>query len=701
MKFAAMSALSAVLTVAIVGLASAAGLFLETFDGAPTAPLTYQNPHSWDIFSSGFNTLENGAAVQVAQHGPACDRPGFPYTTSNTHPITSTADQVFICNNHLMTANGLTGYGAIYMVPPALADFSAGTAVLRWDMSTLRTAARDWVYFTLMPFDGHNKFSYNNNDQAVAPDNIDIKLAGPNVFQATQRVGGGGDIAIGGDGFTTWDMVQAANGLTEDAARRDTFEIDLSSTHLRVCITGNNTGQSYTYQGRSGFCWVDSDLPTPLNAAVWHGQAVFLMTHVTYNAEKSCSAAEDQFFIVHNPVGDAQCPPDTWHWDNVSINPAVAFTILNPQQRFAEFSDPGGANTVTFAQPAPAGAHLSFVAAGDCNGQRFSVDGGATWIAALPQPATTQCQHPENGGEYWTPIPQGATSVKFTGQRGFGVWDVGGIAIWVGGGQLPAVSQQAPAQQVPQPTFGSSWVDQSAYPSLAPGATAQVTLHFRNAGTQTWQIGVPGKQVDLGIVGDSTTYADLGMAVGWLSPNRPATTSETTVAPGQVGTFAFMIRAPATPGTYRVPLRLVADGVTWLDDQGVFMIVTSDAGYHSAWVSETSWPVVRAGATSVPISLVFRNIGTAIWQKGALGQVDLGVSGDDLSWAPFAVGWPSPNRPAVQSESSVAPAATATFTFQVRAPSMPGSYTLALRPVADGVAWLEDQGVYVVITVVP
>jgi hypothetical protein len=701
MKLASATAISVVVTCAIVGMAAAAGLFLETFDGAPTAPLTYQNPHSWDIFSSGLNTLENGAAVQVAHHGPACERPGFPYTLTNTHPIATTADQVFICNNHLMTANGLTGYGAIYMVPPALADFSAGQATIRWDMSTLRTASRDWVYFTIMPFDGHNKFSYNNNDQAIAPDNINIKLAGPNVFQATQRVGGGGDVAIGGDGFTTWNMVQAANGLVEDAARRDTFEVDLTSTHLRVCITGNNTGQTYSYQGRSGFCWIDSDLPSGLSPAVWHGQAVFLMSHVTYNAEKSCSAEEDQFSIVHNPIGDANCPPDTWHWDNVSINPAVPFTILNPQQPFASFNDPDGANTVTFAQPAPANAHLSFVAAGDCNGQRFSVDGGVSWITAVPQPATTQCQHPENGGEYWTAIPQGTTSVKFTGQRGFGAWDVGGIAIWAGGGTFPAGGEQSAAQVPPSNAFRSGWIDQTAYPTLTPGATAAITMRFRNAGTTTWQRSVAGAQVNLGIVGDVTTYSDLGMAVGWLSPNRVATTQETSVAPGQIGTFTFSVRAPAAQGVYRLPLQPVADGVTWLDDQGVFALVTSDTGYHSAWISESPWPTLRVGQTSDQITTVFRNTGAKTWVRGAVGQANLGVSGDDVTWGGLGVGWPSPNRPAIQSEPSVAPGATATFSFQVRAPAAPGTYVLPLRPVIDGVVWLEDEGVYVVITAVP
>jgi len=703
---------------------AAVGTFLETFDGAPAAPEPYANPHGWDIFTTGLDTRQSGSAAQRAHHGPACSAPGFPYSATNSHPLLNTNDQVFLCNNHLMTATGLTGYGAIYMVPPAMADFSGGTATIRFEMSTLRTASRDWVHFTLMPFSGHNKFAYNNLDQAVPPHNINVELAGTNVLLASQRAGGG-DVQIEGDGFTTWNMVQAANGVREDAARRDIFQIDVSRTHLRVCIIGNSAGQTYTYDGRTGFCWIDSDLPSPLGSGEWNDQAVFMMTHVAYNPEKSCSSEEDQFSIVHNPTGDAQCPPNTWHWDNVRIDPAVPFTILNPLQRFASFNDPSGANTITFATPAPANSYLSYVAAGACSAQRFSVNGGTSWISAIPQPTTTQCQHPENGGEYWTPIPEGTTAVKFTGQRSFGVWAAGAAAIWVAGeGTLPPVSTQppsvvpslplgppagppsppppSPARQVPSDSgFHSSWVDQGAYPTLSPGATASVSVRFRNMGTQAWERGVPGRQVNLGITGDATTFSDLGMAVGWLTPNRPATTEEASVAPGQTGTFRFAVRAPSAAGAYRLPLRPVADGVTWLEDQGVFVVVTSDPGYHSAWIAQSPWPAVQAGEVTVPLSFMFRNTGTATWRRGGPDQVNLGMVDDDSSWGLLGVGWPSANRPAAQSESAVGPGAIATFTFQVRAPADPGTYTLALRPVVDGVSWLEDDGVFVMITVLP
>ena len=49
--------------------------------------------------------------------------------------------------------------------------------------------------------------------------------------------------------------------------------------------------------------------------------------------------------------------------------------------------------------------------------------------------------------------------------------------------------------------------------------------------------------------------------------------SATTVAPGEVASYPFELIGPATPGIYRVYLRPVIDGITWMEDQGVFWLV--------------------------------------------------------------------------------------------------------------------------------
>jgi len=250
------------------------------------------------------------------------------------------------------------------------------------------------------------------------------------------------------------------------------------------------------------------------------------------------------------------------------------------------------------------------------------------------------------------------------------------------------------------PGFHAAWVDQSPWPTLRPGATVSYTIHFRNTGTETWQRGVAGRQVNLGVSGDSTAPADAGMAVGWLSANRVATTTEPSVAPNAIATFTFTLRAPSITGTYRLPLHPVLEGVQHLEDEGVFVLVVSDSGFHSAWVSQSPYPTLQPGEVSAPLTIVFRNAGTQTWTKGVLGlEARLGINQDDAQWAPLGVNWLSVNRVVAQTEASVPPGANATFTFQVRAPQLAGTYSLHLRPVIDGTAWMEDQGVFLTITV--
>lgn len=319
-------------------------VYLETFDGAPTAPQPFvDGTNGWHV-SATLDTRQNGQYAQQAHHGPACQPPltgigpsAGAYTATNSHQLVTSADTVFQCSNHLMTATGLAGFGDVVLSPPALLDFSGGPARFEWDMSTFRTGSRDWVNFTLMPESQYIKGVVPTDEGNHNPaDAIHVFMGGvfggTDVFVACQRVNNtnttgslGGcfpDRYVGGNTYDTWDMVQDANGVLPSASRRDHFVIELSATHIKVCITGNNTGQTYTYHGASGFCWSDTNLPTTLGS-VWQGHAALVIDHASYNVEKSCSDGVDQFNIIHNATGDANCPPDTWHFDNISMAPAV------------------------------------------------------------------------------------------------------------------------------------------------------------------------------------------------------------------------------------------------------------------------------------------------------------------------------------------------------------------------------------------
>jgi len=123
------------------------------------------------------------------------------------------------------------------------------------------------------------------------------------------------------------------------------------------------------------------------------------------------------------------------------------------------------------------------------------------------------------------------------------------------------------------------------------------------------------------------------------------------------------------------------------------------SAFHSAWVTESAWPTINVGETTT-LSVTFRNTGTATWTRGTATQANLGINGDDRTVSSLGMGatWPVPDRPAMQDLATVPPGSSTTFTFRMTG-TRSGTFSLHLRPVIDGITWMEDQGVYMVVAV--
>lgn len=117
------------------------------------------------------------------------------------------------------------------------------------------------------------------------------------------------------------------------------------------------------------------------------------------------------------------------------------------------------------------------------------------------------------------------------------------------------------------PRFRATYVAQS-FPlastpfELAPGAVVAGTLDLRNEGTEPW---TPGSTF-LGTTEPRDVASPLA-GPDWISPNRAATVASVTM-PGEVGRFAFSVRAPAAPGVYPQYFNLLQEGVAWFSDPG-------------------------------------------------------------------------------------------------------------------------------------
>ncbi len=117
----------------------------------------------------------------------------------------------------------------------------------------------------------------------------------------------------------------------------------------------------------------------------------------------------------------------------------------------------------------------------------------------------------------------------------------------------------------------------------------------------------------------------------------------------------------------------------------------------AAFVAQSPFLSVDAGSVGT-VQVRLRNTGATTWRKGTKTEARIAIRDDSDAYASLAKDWLAPDRPAAQDEAVVAPGDSATFTFEVRA-TRPGRYTIPLRGVIDGAAWMNDLGMYTVVTV--
>ncbi len=432
------------------------GVFVESFTGAPGSPTAW-DPPGWDV---SVHSRDGDAWYQLepmaADHGPHCEPPPATHHISRGY-----ADAVFQCRDHLMTSINATGYGLIVLTPDHMVDFTTGTAVISIDVSTLRTTTRDWWDIWISPYD----------DALQLPLDLSasVDLAGPP--RHALRVGLGTEnqmVAEIYDDFTPitfphWPHHLVTSDyftgyetfLTPDAARRDTFEIHLSRTHLRVGMPDHD------------FWWIDTPIPT----LDWT-TGIVQLAHHSYNPTKDCGT-------YNNPRPPVPtCTPTTWHWDNLTIQPATPFTIIDPTPDTATPTNP----TITLPTPAPPHSHLRFTA--NATNLRVSFDHGP-WQPATPQHTATP-PPPHHFTNYWTPIPTGTTTIRFTADpppHG-GPWHARNTSIF-SRTTVPAAAPATPERPPGHVTGPMRLLDSRDGPGRrAPGSVTRVAIPA-GAGTGT------------------------------------------------------------------------------------------------------------------------------------------------------------------------------------------------------------------------
>lgn len=129
--------------------------------------------------------------------------------------------------------------------------------------------------------------------------------------------------------------------------------------------------------------------------------------------------------------------------------------------------------------------------------------------------------------------------------------------------------------------------------TVAPGEKFYLTVRARNYGNQTWN----RVNFHLGTLGPTDRVSPFADPT-WLAPERPAKLNEATVAPGQVGTFTFTMKAPQNAGTYNERFGVLVEGQQWLDDLGVrftINVVPTRSPYPHARPNLTKGQTLKKG----------------------------------------------------------------------------------------------------------
>jgi hypothetical protein len=121
----------------------------------------------------------------------------------------------------------------------------------------------------------------------------------------------------------------------------------------------------------------------------------------------------------------------------------------------------------------------------------------------------------------------------------------------------------------PARSFHAAFAAQAAYPVASPGQVVQWVIALRNTGTTGWRVD-DSTPLRLGTAHPHDGVSPLASAK-WIAANRPAQQTTPYVGPGQEAWFIVELVAPTAPGTYRLHIRPVIDGVQWLEDIGAYV----------------------------------------------------------------------------------------------------------------------------------
>lgn len=268
-----------------------------------------------------------------------------------------------------------------------------------------------------------------------------------------------------------------------------------------------------------------------------------------------------------------------------------------------------------------------------------------------------------------------------------------------------------------QPSYSAEFKGFSGYPTVASGDQTTVYVDYKNVGELTWSS-----------TGPNPTRLGTSHALGrssplytssWIGPGRAATfsgrvesggsvTATGTIQPGETARFSFTITGPpvGSQQVFREYFQPLVEGITWMEDYGVFFDVTVPARTYTYSVAgfTNPPPVMQFGARNT-VTLDLTNTGSATWRQGGAYPFNLGTTRPRGRPSAMASGdWQSLSRVkkfagvvsggVVTAQDFVPPGQTARFSFDFVAPGDPGNYLEYFEPLVENYQWLGDVGIF-------
>ena len=195
----------------------------------------------------------------------------------------------------------------------------------------------------------------------------------------------------------------------------------------------------------------------------------------------------------------------------------------------------------------------------------------------------------------------------------------------------------------------ASVVSTSGFPaSMAPDDVATVTITMQNDGTTTWPAGMT-----VFLYSRNSPVSQWGITLVQV-PSETAT--------GEQVDFTFNIRAPSVDGSYTVDFQM-SDPTAFFGAIASVPVTVSGVTTPALDASEVSnaFPATMAPDSVESVTVTMQNDGTTTWTPGTyfLASTNSPTSLWGITSAPLP--------------GSVATGASATFTFNIRAPSTPGA----------------------------